>query len=81
MQPSKTADAQDHNPVCLFYFIYLFIQCFMRVAQLAINNYSTLWPSKHNTSIYICTKTTTLNNKHVSSNHILKTDSNFNVVT
>ena len=28
------------------YFLF-FLQYLMRVAQLAINNYSTLWPSKH----------------------------------
>ena len=43
-----------------FYLFILFIQSLMRVAQLFINNYSTLWPSK-------------IQNKHVQNqlrNHL-----------
>ena len=38
----------NQQPFTMIYlFIYfLFIQCLMRVAQLVINNYSTLWPSE-----------------------------------
>ena len=36
----------DFIITCIYLF-YLFIQYLMRLAQLAINNYSTLWPSKH----------------------------------
>ena len=45
-----------NDPLCFIYlFIYLFIQYLMRVAQLAVNSYSTLWPSQQNTTIYIFT--------------------------